>query len=285
MSGGAMRGGVILSGVARGCVEGARSLLGGISELLYPRCCSACGAELEDGQRALCRECLFSVPLLVDPVCDLCGEPVVAASASRKGLCGRCLRRRPVFDRARSAVSYGRAVKSALLMLKFHHAFWLAKDLGILLEGCVRRHFALAEIDAIVPVPLHSLRRRQRTMNQAELLARELGRRLSLPVMTDLLRRSRQTLRQTDLSREERRRNLRGAFEVKQRAWVEQRVFLVVDDVMTTGETVSAVSHALKRSGAAGVWVATVARGTQSVVMDERAERGPISGGVPDGEE
>ena len=213
------------------------------------------------------------MPLLVDPVCEMCGEPSTSSGSETRVICGGCLSRQPAFDRARSAVVYGGAVKAAVQMLKFQNAFWLAPDLAMLMEGCVRHHFDLSAIDEIVPVPLHGVRFRHRTANQAELLGRALGRRIGVSVMADVVVRRRATQRQTDLSRSERRKNLRGAFEVVRPEWVDQRSLLVVDDVMTTGATAAAISTVLKRAGAANVWFVTVARGTQTVRMDEKAKR------------
>jgi competence protein ComFC len=115
--------------------------------------------------------------------------------------------------------------------------------------------------DALIPVPLHRRRLRQREFNQAEELSRVVTRLRGVPTWTHVLRRVRYTTTQTQLSREERMENLRGAFEVRHTEEVKGRDLVLVDDVFTTGSTVEECSRVLRRAGAASVRVITVARG------------------------
>lgn len=262
-----------LQNIGAACYHRCGRAFSGVIDLVYPRLCAVCGAEVGEGLYSLCGDCLGSVPLLCDPVCEVCGLPVVSGQRGGPLRCGSCLRRLPPYDKARSAVAYGGAVKEAITMMKFRHGFWVARDLSLLLAGCAKRHFDLSAVDGVIPVPLHARRRRERTANQSELLAHALGRKIGLPVVSHAVIRSRETRRQTDLGRSERLRNLRGAFEVVQPSRVDQRSLLIVDDVMTTGTTAAEVAGTLKRAGATDVWFLSVARGSQSVRMDEQAER------------
>ena len=115
-------------------------------------------------------------------------------------------------------------------------------------------------IDAIVPVPLHSTRLRERGFNQALLLAERLSARAAVPLLDGLVR-TRYTTTQTRLDRQERMDNLRNAFRVRQSAAVQNRHLLLVDDVFTTGSTVDECARVLRLAGASSVRVATVARG------------------------
>ena len=117
-------------------------------------------------------------------------------------------------------------------------------------------------VDCVCPVPLHGARQRGRGFNQAALLARELARRLGVEAFPNAVRRVRNTPTQTHLSAVERRRNVRGAFEPNPvlAGWFAGRVVLLVDDVMTTGATVSEAASALRKAGARRILALTVAR-------------------------
>jgi ComF family protein len=121
-----------------------------------------------------------------------------------------------------------------------------------------RENPALAEVDAIVPVPLYPARARERGFNQAELVARELARWLGRPVESGWLARIKDTLSQTGLTPVQRVENVRGAFEA--RAKLDRQRILLLDDVCTTGATLNACARALRRGGAASVQAVTVAR-------------------------
>ena len=152
-------------------------------------------------------------------------------------------------------------VTSLIHDFKYHHALWLEEELTDLLQACVGAHYGGLAFDAVCAVPLHPVRRRERGFNQAALLAARLARRLRLPWRRGGLVRARDTGTQTHLTARERLSNVKGAFEAGgDRRWGGKRL-LLVDDVMTTGATVSACAEALKRAGAASVHVVTLARG------------------------
>jgi ComF family protein len=162
---------------------------------------------------------------------------------------------------ARSAVRFRGGIKDVLHRFKYSAATHVSRDLAVLLQACVRAHYGHAFIDAVAYVPLHAAKQRERTYNQAGLLAADLARLMRRPLAERCLERTRDTATQTRLSARERARNVRGAFVVRHPAWVQGRHLLLVDDVMTTGATVAACSRVLKEAGAASVHVVTVARG------------------------
>jgi ComF family protein len=156
-----------------------------------------------------------------------------------------------VFDFARSAVLFTHTFREIIHHLKYADRVSLAGPLGNILKQCLESHEFKGTL--IVPVPLHRTRERIRGFNQAELIASRLG----LPVDNRLLRRRKDTPSQTGLTRNERKRNLAGAFEVSGKV---RGTVIVVDDVYTTGSTMNEVSRTLKRAGAERVEVLTVAR-------------------------
>ena len=185
--------------------------------------------------------------------------------------CGACREDEQAFDGARSFGLYTGKLRQAVLRLKFAGDERLGTRLGELLEPTWDSLSEVAEFASplIVPVPLHPSRRRERGFNQSELLAaglvRALGRHnngAAPQVAKACLRRKRATPPQTGLSVAARRENLRGAFEVVKTDEVRGRMMVLVDDVMTTGATLSACARALKRAGAAQVMALTLARAT-----------------------
>ena len=156
-----------------------------------------------------------------------------------------------MFDFARSALLFTNTLREIIHHLKYGDRVSLAKPLGDILKQCHEREPFTG--DLVIPVPLHSARERARGFNQAELIAARLGLRTA----GRLLRRRKATPSQTGLTRNQRKRNLAGAFEV--RGEVSGTV-IVVDDVYTTGSTMNEIARTLKRAGAERVEVLTVAR-------------------------
>jgi ComF family protein len=233
-------------------------LMRAVVDGLLPPCCLGCGAGVER-QGTLCAECWTSLTLLGPPCCACCGHPFPYA-ADDVALCAACSARPPVFDSARAVFRYDDA--SRTLVLRFKHAdethgaaffgHWLARA-GMPLCG---------RADLIAPVPLHRWRLLARRYNQAALLAGALARAADKPLAVDLLQRRRHTPSQARLSPVARRRNVRAAFALR-RQWTERvrdRRVLLVDDVFTTGATVEECARVLRRAGASGVDVVTLAR-------------------------
>lgn len=160
-----------------------------------------------------------------------------------------------------SATTYDGVVKESIHRFKFNKRKKLAQPLGVLLVNYLGRKpgLELEELDGIIPVPLHQKRLRERGFNQVELLARTLSRYFELPV-TPALERTRPTQPQFDLKREERFNNVKGAFRVIDPKAVYNKKVLLLDDIYTTGSTISECGRVLKNAGARRVEVLTLAR-------------------------
>ncbi len=237
-------------------------------DLVFPPFCPVCQARLGEGRRdPLCGSCWERLERIAPPYCRVCGVPFShfpSAEAERRPaaspLCGRCRRRLPAFSYARSAARYGEVVRAALHALKFAGRRALAAPLGDLMAEMGAADLPAAPPALLVPVPLHPRRERERGFNQSLLLARRLGRAWKLPVRADVLVRRIPTPPQTGLSAEARRSNVRRAFALRHPELVAGRHVILVDDVFTTGSTVTACALCLKRGGASAVGVLTVAR-------------------------
>ena len=160
-----------------------------------------------------------------------------------------------------SVVRSRRVIRELIHRLKYNREIWIVKTLGrILVQGLEDVRLSGQDFDAIVPVPLHQKRLREREFNQAALLAGQLSRASGLPVR-DVLVRSRYTGTQTALDRAERRQNLRNAFSLRKNADVTDQNLLLIDDVLTTGSTLDACAAILLEQGAESVRALTLARG------------------------
>ncbi|HEY5621892.1 MAG TPA: ComF family protein [Pontiella sp.] len=229
-------------------------------DILYPRNCIGCGRSAPETYRYICWDCWTGAIRVEPPFCNLCGDPV-AGSVEHDFICYSCSAERPAYDGARSAARYDGVVGEALRQLKYEKALWLAPDLAELLQNCLYAEYQGGDFDLVVPVPLYHVRRRERGYNQSAVLARELSRRLRCRFLSGALRRIRPTTTQTNLTAPQRLSNVRNAFQPGKAKQLAGRRVLLVDDVMTTGATVNACSKALKKGGAASVYVLTVARG------------------------
>jgi ComF family protein len=238
---------------------------------LFPSDCRICGTPLVEISRLpVCQQCLDAMRPIAGGVCAICGERLFSsyaiAGAVGEPRCGLCRRIEPVFVRAAAYGSYESGLRELIHLLKFGGVRPAANVLGRMLAEAITTlepDFP-ADSVALVPVPLHRTRLRQRGFNQAELISRAAlkirptGNRLHL--CAGVLERKRETASQIGLTSHQRRENLRGAFGVAQSEAVKGREVLVVDDVYTTGATVSECARVLRRAGATKVWVATVAR-------------------------
>lgn len=209
----------------------------------------------------ICFSCRADLPRIEHP-CGRCSQPLGPVGSRERqdgegdGIhCAGCQQRPPPFVRARAAVLYEFPVDVSLKAFKFGHALYYVPAFAELLFAEFLLNFD--QSDALVPVPLHRWRYATRGFNQATELCRHLGRAAGIPVITDI-RRTRWTTPQSKLDAASRRRNLKGAFTVTGK--LDCRHPLIVDDVMTTGETARQLARALIDAGAKTVNVLTVAR-------------------------
>jgi ComF family protein len=234
-----------------------------LDAMLPPRC-PACG-EMVAAQGSLCPACWTQLRFIAEPAYQRCALPVPQAAPGLV-VCPTCIADPPVYQRARAALRYDPACAPMILAMKHRAklqavpAFggWMTRAGQDLFEGA----------DALVPVPLHRWRMLKRGFNQSSLLADVVSSRAGVPSFKDVLVRRHATRSQQGLGAAERLYNITsGSFEVaaRRRSQVEGRRLILVDDVLTTGSTLSACADVLLRSGAANVDVLALAR----VVRDE----------------
>ncbi len=229
-------------------------------DLCLPRSCAGCQRIDTQPQRSWCLGCWKNIPWAVSPLCPRCGRPFIDSPDSPDHLCGECIDPTFHFDTARSAVLHEGIIRTRIHQFKFGAQMEWAPFLVELLE-IAYAGWGLPAPDLIVPVPLHLKRLKERGFNQSGLLAGELARKLRVPVSFGAIIRKNRTEPQTRLNRRERLKNVKGAFELSGAQDVRGRRILLVDDVFTTGTTLSECARTLKRKGGASeVHAVTVTR-------------------------
>ena len=262
-----------------------------VAEAIFPRQCRGCGAhwtlaaDEDPDLRAdtpeailvevfrqvarphLCPACLRAFEPMTSPLCTRCGV-MFPSRVGEDHLCGTCIQHPVAYRRARAAGVYTGGLMALIHHLKYRACLALRHPLARLLQVVYEQHWPAGEVDMGLPIPLHARRWRERGFNQAQMLVDGWaqsagavnGHRRQFPRARRILVRSQPTLPQTGLGKQDRRRNIRGAFAVIAPRAVEGAHILLVDDVYTTGATADEAARVLMRSGAACVDVLTVAR-------------------------
>ena len=219
----------------------------GALDLLLPLNCAVCHRE----GRVLCEGCEQALPALEDPYCTVCADP------GPLRLCRSCAYSPLEVDGIRAPYLYEGPVRELIHALKYGNVRAAAPELGWLLA--LYMESLDLRPDVLVPVPLHRRRERERGYNQSELLAKGLSERAYVPAQPELLRRTRNSPPQVAMrGPEERRRNIEGTFESPSQ--LNAVTVVLIDDVVTTGSTMSACAAALKDAGAGSVWGVALAR-------------------------
>lgn len=215
-------------------------------KISLPNSCLLCG---NDSSALLCPGCVEDLPLQDASCCPRCAEPITHGAC-----CGHCLREPPHFDATTALYRYDFPLDRLIHALKYGGQLALAAWFGERLTTALRGR----SFDLLLPMPLHPERLQTRGFNQAAEIARTIGRHLALPVALEACQRSRPTCSQAQLPLQDRRANVRGAFQCA--ADLSGKRILVIDDVMTSGATLSECARTLKLHGAAHVEAAVVAR-------------------------
>ena len=225
-----------------------------ILDFIFPRKCVSC----KRNGSYLCKKCL-SVVKTVQPFCPVCGKNAIDG-ATHFGC-----KRKLGLDGMVSVWRYSGVIRKAVLKLKYKFTFDLANELSLLAFPYIEENFSLSFLKnkVLIPIPLSSKRERWRGFNQTELLGRIIARHFGWKFSSNLLLRKKFTRPQTGLGKKERRKNIRGNFEVNpeyRRILNKDVQIIVFDDVWTTGATLKEAGKTLKRKGFTTVWGFTLAK-------------------------
>lgn len=238
--------------------ERAFELLGAAASLFYPQVCAVCHAPVARGNY-ICQDCLDKAQRIVAPLCAKCSEPFDGAIHT-EFTCANCAHRTLAFDAAISAYRSRGVVRFVILQLKYNRQLHLRHPVAEWLQEAMKdERLSRRRFDLMVPVPLHRARFRERGFNQAEVLAKILSKKVNVP-LGRVLDRIRYTRTQTAFDRTDRMENLRGAFCLRKNVNVRGLHVLLVDDILTTGSTLSECARVLRQKGAHSVYAVTAAR-------------------------
>ena len=230
-------------------------IMGNILGTVFPSTCRICKSALHGG-RFFCPACQDKIKHIGENVCVVCGRPFLGFGGPHP--CRNCIEKVPPYDMARAPLVYDGVVREAIHIYKYNHVRMMKGFLGEHVAAGARDWFS--DADVVCAVPLHVKRFRERGFNQSLFLTKAASDTLGAALSIDGLIRTRYTRPQVDLGPAERAANVKGAFAVVRPEEFTGRAALLVDDIFTTGATVSECARVLKKAGAKRVYVLTVAR-------------------------
>lgn len=233
-----------------------RGIIRTAADLVYPPCCVLCKGRILDEIRVICDDCGSGLLSIDAPYCERCARPLDTPLAS----CPACTGRTFHFDGVLSGFEFNRPFQDLIHQLKYRNRPGIGRFLGSLLAKRVEREPGMAHITAVVPVPLHPLRERERGYNQSGHIAHGISDVTGIPVLENVIARKRNTPTQTSLSPDARMANVDGVFEVCGVEAVRGASVSLVDDIFTTGATVNSCARALLQAGTSRIFVLTAAR-------------------------
>lgn len=224
--------------------------------IFFPRRCPICDEAVLYGQK-LCDKCKKKVSYIKEPACKKCGKQL---ENMRQEYCMDCVKKTHHFIQGKAVFSYEKTMKGSMYRFKYagkrEYADFYAEEAVKRYADWIKRK----GIEVIVPVPIYKGRKRERGYNQAEVFAKALGRKLSIPVDNKMVLRMKNTAPQKELSERQRKDNLKGAFQVGTNI-VEYSKILLVDDIYTTGTTIDTIAADLKKAGIKEVYFLSICIG------------------------
>ena len=230
------------------------NFLNQIIDLIFPKICLGCNCKLSREQTFLCSECETSLEFLTGNICEICG------SIKEANRCKTCETNTFSFDKACSVFHFNKVVQNLIHELKYSEMTKIAKYLGEFAVEYLSKFEPFKNVDIIIPVPLHKVKKRTRGFNQAEFFTKEIAEKMNWKHIPDLVLRKKFTKTQTKLKRNQRQINVSNAFLLNPKFDVVHKNILIVDDVFTTGSTVNAISKLLKNNAVSKIYVLTIAR-------------------------
>lgn len=230
-------------------------------DLLFPEegVCFYCDKYYEEVKEDhVCSECRDKLIFINEDKCPVCGKPAYHGNSLQR--CSYCINKTFYFKKAISPLEFTGLLRKSIYRYKYESKPYFYKSFGEFMINAFKKE-NIGSIDLIVPVPLHRVRKAERGYNQAELLAKYLSSKLSIPLDNRNLIRTKSTIIQNRLLRHEREENIKGAFKIKDNGVFKDKRILLVDDIFTTGATVNECSKVLRECGANEVYVITIATG------------------------
>lgn len=225
-------------------------------DLLYPRRCVVCDEIVDQNGEYVCRKCSNKIIYIKEPYCMKCGKQI---KKEEQEYCGDCRKKKHDYIQGTALYDYG-SMSDSIFRFKYAGRMEYAKFYGRELYRKKTKWLSMVCPDALVPVPVHSSRKRKRGYNQAELIARELSRCSGIPINTQLIRRAERTKPLKNLNYLERQNNLKRAFKLCEND-VKLNTIVIIDDIYTTGSTIDAMAQILHRAGITEIYFMTLTIG------------------------
>lgn len=223
---------------------------------LLPRACLCCGVTT-CAPTNICNDCHLQLPF-IQRCCSRCGVPL----ANTQPYCGHCLRHPPPYAAVHALFHYQSPIRHFTNQLKFHNQLLYGASLGLLLAKHVQRKYAGHPLpDCLVPMPLHTQRLKKRGYNQALIIAKPISRLLNIPIDQSSWHRIKPTAAQASLPARLRANNVKRSFQYVGEQPAARHI-AIIDDIMTTGSTVTALSQTMRQAGAERIEIWCLARTT-----------------------
>jgi len=237
-------------------LQKSASLFKSLLDVVMPPVCYVCGQSCSS-KYGLCDICLEKIRKIPPPYCPKCGRHV----RTKDSTCHECAQKKSHLERAWSSCDYKDTIKESIHLFKYNGYVGLLDVFTDILSDFIKQNRIGEGIDLLVPVPIYSTKKRERTFNHAELLARSLSRHMFAPVDTKNLKKIKWTSSQSELDKGKRLKNVKDAFLAVDKKALSGKNVMIVDDVFTTGATINECAKTLLESGANKIFSLTLARG------------------------
>jgi ComF family protein len=224
-------------------------------DYLFPYRCLKCFSYTQD-ENGLCSSCFAGLHFNAKPFCIICGKGF-NIDIDQSNLCGPCTVKKPIYDQARFIIRYDEKSKGLIHSFKYNDKTILSKIFCKMLYTQYREFIESSDI--IVPIPMHKLKRLSRLYNQTQYLAKSLSDLSKINMISDLLIKYKYTKPQTSLNQKARKKNINNSFLVNKKYDIKGKTILIIDDVITTGSTISECAKILKKEGCRKVFVIAIA--------------------------
>lgn len=226
--------------------------------LVFPAECEICGSStLPSPAMSVCEKCRSEIKLIPAPHCASCGRTVTNGTER----CGRCFREVHHFDRAYACAFYEGNMKKLLHIYKFGGRKYLKHFFSETMARFADQHLDRSSFHSVVAVPMARGKENERGFNQSKKISAKIAEKFGVPDDSGKLLRVKPNATQHFLTKQARKRNVEGAFRVNPEGFFRPKNVLLIDDILTTGQTASECAKVLKNAGAASVTVLACARG------------------------
>ena len=232
-----------------------------IINLVYPPICVGCNQPCfeENTNIYLCQNCYLDIARHTPPFCSKCGRGLTDTKSIQNGICSRCTNRIYFFDKAWSICRYEGLIEELIHKFKYNQKIQYETIFKQLFNEFLGAFKVLDGIDLVVPIPLHPTRLREREYNQSQILANIISQTINKPLALNILMRTRNTKSQVCLDEIGRKENITGCFSINKYTKLENKSILLVDDVFTTGVTLSEAARTFKDNKLNRVFALTLA--------------------------